>query len=176
MKRTINRAVATASTRTRRYKNIAIALAASASLLAAATSAQAFGGHGGERIVSSEVVSDVVVGESYEGAVVSGGTGAVQNREYGQPDLFYNFYTQGPANSANAQMYVSPVPVPPNVGHTFLTYQPFYPHEMLYKHTDRFHNYYDGGRGMNRTRVSYSYPPVKTAVSNFYWNVLRIPR
>ena len=112
----------------------------------------------------------------FESIVGGGGTGGVVNREYGQPDLFYNFYTQGGANRANAQMYVSPVPVPPNVGHTSLTYQPFYPHEMLYPHKDKFHNYYDNGRGMNRTKVHYSTSPIHTGIKNFYWNVLRIPR
>ena len=97
-------------------------------------------------------------------------------RTYGHPDLFYNFYTQGNCNATNAQMYISPVPVPPNVGHTFYTYQPFMPHEMLYWHKDRYHNYYDGGRGMNHTKVHYYGPPVKTAMSNIYWNYLRIPR
>lgn len=160
---------------------IAVAIAAVASVLSTANSAQAFGGHhgGGERIVNSQVVSDVAVGESYGEEYEVGGQGAsggVVNREYGQPDLFYNFYTQGGANRANAQMYVSPVPVPPNVGHTSLTYQPFYPHEMLYPHTDKFHNYYDNGRGMNRTRVNYSTSPIQTGIKNFYWNVLRIPR
>lgn len=206
MKRIINQAVATANTATRRYRNVLVAFAASTSLVSCGAAAHAFGGQnhaGGERIVSSRVVSDTVVGESASGnAVVSSdstaasdcangdcgagvaGAGSVfgnsaamtQGRQYGQPDLFYNFYTQGAANRANAQMYVSPVPVPPHVGQTYLTYQPFHPHEMLYKHHDRFHNYYDGGRGMNRTHVSYYYPPVRTGLSNFYWNVLRIPR
>ncbi len=206
MKRKINQAVATANPATRRYKNVLVALAASASFISSGSAAHAFGGRSlgnGERIVSSRVVSDTVVGESANGDAVasnattadggcangdcgatgSGATGAygdgagmAQGREYGQPDLFYNFYTQGAANRANAQMYVSPVPVPPHVGQTYITYQPFHPHEMLYKHHDRFHNYYDGGRGMNRTRVSYYYPPVRTGLSNFYWNVLRIPR
>ena len=167
----------------RRSMPLAVAIAAAASVLGTASSALAFGGHhgGGERIVSSQVVSDVAVGESYGEEFVAGGHGAgggggVVNREYGQPDLFYNFYTQGGANQANAQMYVSPVPVPPNVGYTSLTYQPFYPHEMLYPHTDKFHNYYDNGRGMNRTRVNYSTSPIQTGIKNFYWNVLRIPR
>jgi hypothetical protein len=97
-------------------------------------------------------------------------------RGFGNSDLFYNYYTQGNANSANAQMYLSPIPVPPNVGHTFYTYQPFYPHHMLYWHKDRYHNYYDGGRGMNRTRAVYYAPPVRTAVQNLYWNYLRLPR
>lgn len=103
-------------------------------------------------------------------------SGGVVNRSYGQPDLFYNYYTQGNANQVNAQMYMSPLPVPPNVGHTFNTYQPFYPHEMLYWHKDRFHNYYDNGRGMNRTRAVYYSPPVRQAVSNFYWNYFRLAR
>ena len=72
-----------------------------------------------------------------DGGVVGGG-GMMMGRSYGRPDLFYNFYSQGYANQLNAQMYMSPLPVPPNVGHTFYTYQPFYPHEMLYWHKDRF--------------------------------------
>ncbi len=68
------------------------------------------------------------------------------------------------------------LPVPPNVGHTFYTYQPFYPEEMLYWHKNRFHRYYDNGRGMNRTRAVYYSPPIRQAASNLYWNYLRIPR
>ena len=62
------------------------------------------------------------------------------------------------------------------VGNTYFTYQPFYTEEMLYTHKNRFHNYYDNGRGMNRTRAVYWTPPVRTAMSNFYWNYLRLPR
>lgn len=182
MKRNWKAAVATAQTIatqiTRRSRTVAaIAIGtASITLLAPAAMAQ------GEHIVSSRVVSDTVVGTSETGGCASGDCGGatgevgVQGREYGQPDLFYNYYTQGPANAANAQMYVSPVPVPPNVGQTYLTYQPFYPHEMLYWHKDRYHNYYDNGRGMNRTRAIYYSPPVRQAASNFYWNTLRLPR
>lgn len=103
-------------------------------------------------------------------------TGGCLPRSYGQPDLFYNFYSQGNCNRANAQMYMSPLPTPPNVGQTFFTYQPFYPHELLYHHKDRFHNYYDQGRGINRTRAVYYSPPVRQAISNIYWNYLRLPR
>ncbi|MCO8120474.1 hypothetical protein NHH03_01900 [Stieleria sp. TO1_6] len=100
----------------------------------------------------------------------------MQDRKYDKSDLFYNYYTQGNYNSANAQMYISPVPVPHYVGHTFNTYQPFYPQEYLYWHKNRFHNYYDNGRGMNRTRAVYYAPPIKTGLSNIYWNKLRLPR
>ncbi|MEL6896489.1 MAG: hypothetical protein AAFP90_10335, partial [Planctomycetota bacterium] len=43
------------------------------------------------------------------------GGGAAQNpKTYGRPDLFYNFHTWGSANQVNAQMYLSPQPVPAN--------------------------------------------------------------
>jgi hypothetical protein len=112
---------------------------------------------------------------SASNAGIISGTGGAR-RAFGQPDLFYNYFTQGYSNRANAQMYLSPMPIPPNVGHTYYTYQPFYPHHMLYAHKDRYHRYYDNGRGMNRTKATYSYPPVKTAISNFYWNKLRLAR
>lgn len=82
------------------------------------------------------------------------------------PQLFANQYTQG-ASSQAAQMYLAPQPVPAWVGHTYYTYQPFYPHEMMYRHTDRFHNYYDQGRGLNTTRVHYSSAPIHSAVRGF---------
>jgi hypothetical protein len=72
-----------------------------------------------------------------------------------QKDLFYNYYAQpGPYNGAAAQMYVSPRPVPPFVGHTWNTYQPFYPHEMLYKHSRSYYTY-NPGAGWRRTNVRY---------------------
>ena len=102
--------------------------------------------------------------------------GYYQPRKYDRPDLFYNYYSQGNYNSANAQLYISPVPVPAFVGHTFNTYQPFYPHEFMYWHKNRFHNDYDNGRGMNRTKAKYYAPPIRTAMKNIYWNKLRLPR
>ena len=50
-------------------------------------------------------------------------------------DLFYNYYV-GPSvyGGQPAQLYVSPRPTPPFVGHTYITYQPLMPHEFLYKH------------------------------------------
>ena len=162
---------------------LALGLAALVALIPGAAAASGFGG---ERIVSQQVVSDTASGDSYVTDAGDGGSSYVGDmspgaagcvgRSYGQPDLFYNYFTQGYCNQTNAQMYLSPVPVPPNVGHTFTTYQPFYPHEYMYWHKNRFHNYYDNGRGMNRTRALYYAPPVHTAISNFYWNKIRLPR
>lgn len=90
-------------------------------------------------------------------------------------DLFINQYSQGASNLATAQMYVAPVQVPAWVGHTYYTYQPFYPHELLYKHTDRYHNYYDGGRGLNRTRVRYSRSPL-TSLRGGLLKTFSLPR
>ena len=134
-----------------------------------------------EYVVNSQVISDTASGESYVGdlspedAGIGGGAGCIECR-YGQPDLFYNYYTQGNCNRSNAQLYLSPLPVPPNVGHTFFTYQPLYPHHYMYWHHDRYHNHYDGGRGTNRTRVHYYSPPIRQAISNIYWNKIRLPR
>jgi hypothetical protein len=72
-----------------------------------------------------------------------------------QKDLFYNYYAQpGPFNGAAAQLYISPRPVPPNVGHTWYTYQPFYPHEYLYKHQRSYYTH-NPGAGWRRTTVRY---------------------
>ena len=127
---------------------------------------------------AGDVVDLGVISEGQEGSLgaLSGIGGGCRERTYGRPDLFYNYYTQGNCNRANAQLYVSPVPVPAHVGHTFFTYQPFYPEEYLYWHKNTFHNYYDNGRGLNRTRATYYSPPVRQAISNLYWNKIRLPR
>ena len=76
-------------------------------------------------------------------------------RFYGQPDLFYNYYAWPSCTGLGAELYISPRPVPPWVGHTYITYQPLYPHEFLYGHHRTYHRYYNGGQGLNRTHVSY---------------------
>jgi len=76
-------------------------------------------------------------------------------RFYGQPDLFYNYYAWPSCTGLGAELYVSPRPVPPWVGQTYITYQPLYPHEFMYSHHRTYHRYYNGGQGLNRTHVSY---------------------
>lgn len=72
-----------------------------------------------------------------------------------QKDLFYNYYAQpGPYCGAGAEMYVAPLPVPPSVGHTWVTYQPLMPHEFLYKHNRSYYTY-NRGAGWRRTNVRY---------------------
>ena len=69
-------------------------------------------------------------------------------------DLFYNFYEGPNPSGVAANMYISPVPVPPYVGHTYITYQPLMPHEYLYKHT-RTHYSHQPGAGWTRAKVRY---------------------
>jgi hypothetical protein len=73
--------------------------------------------------------------------------------QYGNPDLFYNFYVPPTCGGVGAELYPSPLPVPARVGHTYYTYQPLMPHEMLYKHHRSYHRYYNEGRGLTRTSV-----------------------
>ena len=69
------------------------------------------------------------------------------------PDLFYNYYVPpGGCGGAAAQLYVSPRPAPPIVGHTYITYQPLLPHEFLYPHC-RCYSRYNPGSGWTHTTV-----------------------
>ncbi|ADB15647.1 hypothetical protein Psta_0962 [Pirellula staleyi DSM 6068] len=92
------------------------------------------------------------------GAGNSYSPGGCQYRAYGQPDLFYNYYTGDNCGANPAQMYLSPRPVPAHVGHTYITYQPLMPHEFLYPHHRTYHRYYNGGQGLTRTSVHYYSP------------------
>jgi hypothetical protein len=69
-------------------------------------------------------------------------------------DLFYNYYVGPYPSGTAAQLYVSPMPVPSNVGHTWITYQPFMPHEYLYRHHRAYYTY-NPGAGWTRTKVRY---------------------
>jgi hypothetical protein len=91
------------------------------------------------------------------------------------PDLFHNYWVPPNCGALGARLYVAPQPVPPVVGHTYITYQPLMPHEMLYPHHHTYYRYYDGGRGMTRAKVVYYRPPVRSAVGHVITH-FRIPR
>jgi hypothetical protein len=48
--------------------------------------------------------------------------------------------------------YVAPRPTPAHVGHTYITYEPFMPHEFLYRHHRTYHRDHGGG-SRTTTRV-----------------------
>lgn len=70
-------------------------------------------------------------------------------------DLFYNYYAGPQPSGAAAQMYVSPLPTPAHVGHTWNTYQPLYPHEFMYGHNRAYYTHHTGA-GWTRTKVRYN--------------------
>ena len=69
-------------------------------------------------------------------------------------DLFYNYQVGPNPSGTAAEMYISPRPVPPFVGHTYTTYQPFMPHEMMYRH-HRSHYAHQPGAGWSRSKIRY---------------------
>ncbi len=71
-----------------------------------------------------------------------------------QNDLFYNYYIGPEPSGTAAEMYVSPLPTPERVGHTYNTYQPLLPHEMLYLHNRSWWTHTPGA-GWTRTKVRY---------------------
>jgi hypothetical protein len=64
--------------------------------------------------------------------------------------LFSNYYVGPPG--LPAQLYVSPRPTPPFVGHTWITYPPFAPHEYLYKHSRVYYRANADG-GFTKTHI-----------------------
>lgn len=95
--------------------------------------------------------------------------------EYGNPDLFYNFYVPNNCGGVPAAMYVAPLPVPENVGQTYFTYQPLMPHEFTYPHYRTYRKVYDEGRGIDRTKVVWYSNPVATVLKDVRC-ALKIPR
>ena len=68
--------------------------------------------------------------------------------------VFSNYYVYPPTTGGvPAALYVSPLPVPPNVGHTFVTNQAFAPHEMLYQHHRAYYAWHNRGGNYTKTHV-----------------------
>jgi hypothetical protein len=112
---------------------------------------------------------------SYGGVPYGGIDYGCRPWEYGRPDLFYNFYASNNCGGVPAEMYLAPLPVPPHVGHTYYTYQPLMPHEFMYPHYRTYRKYYNQGRGMNRTKVTWHCNPIVQAGKNAAY-LVRIPR
>ena len=75
----------------------------------------------------------------------------------GSPGVFYNYYAQP---GAMATLYPSPLPTPPLVGRTYITYQPLLAQEFLYDHA-RAYVSHQPGAGLNSTHV--------------HWNTRHVP-
>ena len=69
-----------------------------------------------------------------------------------QQDLFYNYYAGNVGCGVPAQLYLCPQPTPALVGHTYYTYKPLLPHEMLYKHDRTYFRINPDGTGV-KTKI-----------------------
>lgn len=90
------------------------------------------------------------------------------NRPYTEEssaDLFYNFYQPGNGGSP-AGSFPAPYPTPSYVGHQYTTYQPLMPNEWLYHHHRTYHQSYNMGMGLNRTKVKWTGTPIYTGILN----------
>lgn len=81
--------------------------------------------------------------------------------------LFGNYYAQPGTGTESAALYQAPHPTPYKTGHVFYTYEPFRPHEFMYRHTRTYYNFYGNseqfysdpygycrqGYGLNKTTV-----------------------
>lgn len=110
--------------------------------------------------IGEGVVLDGSVGHIHDGPCGNGGVNCFP-RPGRNPDLFYNYYLPPGCGVVGSDLYLSPGEVPRHVGHTYITYQPLMPHEFLYPHHRTYYQYYDGGRGLNRTHVKYYQAPLR---------------
>ena len=110
-----------------------------------------------KRLVKRIVVV-AAVGMALQASIALAGDGGWDGRRQisyqDKHDLFYNQYVGPGPNGAAAELYTAPLPVPINVGHTYNTYQPLYPHEHLYQHNRSWYTH-NPGSGWTRTKVRY---------------------
>ena len=98
------------------------------------------------------------------GCCLTGGQSPPWNRPYTEessPDVFHNFYQPGNGGSP-AGAFPAPFPTPHRIGHQYTTYQPFMPNEWLYMHHRTYHQSYNQGMGLNRTKVHWYGTPLRT--------------
>ncbi len=125
---------------------------------------------------TGDVYGDAGYGDAESGAAMTSAADyGGRPWEYGNPDLFYNFYVPNNSGGVPAAMYLAPRPVPALVGHTYYTYQPLMPHEMLYPHHRTYRQWYDDGRGFTRTKVAWYCNPLVATVKHAH-QALRIAR
>jgi hypothetical protein len=146
----------------RAYCNLRVAIFAAVAILPLAIS-------GGSAAQDSLPQGGAIIGASFDDG------GGCRAWEYGNPDLFYNFYSPNNCGGNAAAMYIAPRPVPAVVGHTYYTYQPMMPHEFTYPHYRTYRRYYDDGRGMTRTKAVWYSNPLTVALKGVR-EAVRLPR
>ncbi|QDU95037.1 hypothetical protein [Lignipirellula cremea] len=126
---------------------------------------------------SLEVGNSSAAPDTLEGTAASDAAPLPQMMPRPTPELFYNYYAQPWMGGVPAAMYVSPLPVPEHVGHTYYTYQPFLPHEWMYPHYRDYYNYHTmyQGNGIgydsyNKTSISWSRGKFRPTTPRYFLN------
>ena len=86
---------------------------------------------------------------------------------HGPSDLMGNYYVPPAGAGMGAQLYVSPRPVPPMVGNTYITYQPLAPQEFLYHHARLYRTPHQDG-SVTWTHVRYGGAALGTDLRHFF--------
>lgn len=89
---------------------------------------------GSSRITAVVIGILVSLGALTTGKVLAHDGPALEAHNHRAGDLFPSYWAPAAPGVISAPLYVAPVPTPPYVGHTWVTYQPLYPHELLYPH------------------------------------------
>lgn len=97
-------------------------------------------------------------------------------------NLFSQYTTSN--GSVTAGMYPAPHPAPYMGAHSYYTYQPLMPHEMMYQHSRNYFNYYNAGgcsggaNALNKTTVRWQSGnnhigplPFSTGLSGLSWAI-----
>ncbi len=71
------------------------------------------------------------------------------------PPLSYNYYYPAYGGELPARMYMAPLPVPPYVGYTYISYPGLAPHQFLWLHQDTYYRAHPYG-GSTETTIRYS--------------------
>ncbi len=87
--------------------------------------------------IATVMVAVVVLGTPREASAE-----LIRHTTSGAPYSGY-FVQPGGGSSVGAKMYPCPRPAPPLVGHTYITYEPLNPHEMLYRHSRVYRTSHD---------------------------------
>ncbi len=87
---------------------------------------------------------------------LSGNEASAQNGFIRNNGLFAQYYVPPGPSGVSAPLYPAPRPTPPFVGHTWITYEPLYPQEFLYRHSRTYYTI-NPGAGVTRTHVHWGH-------------------
>jgi len=89
----------------------------------------------------------------------------------GPVEPYANYYAYG---NPTAQMYPCPLPTPPLVGRTYITYPPLAPQEYLYHH-ERIYSAWRPDSGWTQTKIAYGGSAMGQDLRHFFIGKSSLP-